>query len=63
MHSTPTRALSAAVAMAIGTGAVATAMPGSSGTDPMVGRAARLIRGHADAARASSEDRFGRSSR
>jgi Zn-dependent metalloprotease len=58
MHSNSRLLLAAAVAVAIGTGAVATAMPGSSALDPVAARAASLIPGHAGVARASSHDRF-----
>jgi len=58
MHPNSRLLLAAAVAMAIGTGAVATAKPGNTALDPVVGRAARLIPGHAGTARASSQDRF-----
>jgi len=47
-----------AVAVLIGTGAVASAMPGSSPGNPVVGRADGLLRGHAGLARASAADRF-----
>ena len=46
------------VAMLVGTGAVAAAMPGDNPADPVVNRAAGLLRSHAGLARASSEDRF-----
>jgi Zn-dependent metalloprotease len=47
-----------AVAMLVGTGAVAAAMPGDSAVDPAVGRADSLLRGHAGTARVSVQDRF-----
>jgi Zn-dependent metalloprotease len=58
MHPNSRLLLPAVLALAIGTGAVATAMPGSGNADPRVDRAVALIRGHAGAARASADDRF-----
>ena len=47
-----------AVAILIGTGAVASAMPGDPPGNPAVTRASGLLRSHPGLARASSEDRF-----
>lgn len=47
-----------AVAILIGTGAVASAMPGDPPANPAVSRAIGLLRSHAGLARASAEDRF-----
>jgi Zn-dependent metalloprotease len=47
-----------AVAILIGTGAAASAMPGDPSENPAVTRAAGLLRSHAGLARASSGDRF-----
>jgi Zn-dependent metalloprotease len=60
MHPNSRLLLPAAVALALGTGAAATAMtmPGDSSVGPAADRAAGLIHGHADAARASVDDRF-----
>jgi len=58
MHPDSRLLLPAAVALAIGTGAVAAAMPGSGAMGPAVARAASLIPAHAGLARASGGDRF-----
>lgn len=46
------------VAMLVGTGAVAAALPGDAAGDPVVGRATGLLRAHSGIARASVEDGF-----